>query len=291
MSKSLRNSLLLALVLILIIGFGYYWLNMHKKNELKKMQNLKLEKQKEYDELSNLTDKYYVLKDTLESVQKEYYQRDKVLPAYEDSKISFEYINYLGSSKDSYINFTFSTGSNEKFEDYETTTYRIEGDALFDNLYNFIWKIENYKRMYDIQSLQMEEIKKFEKAEEAPKSYINYSMTVKGFSSVEKLSEDKKLFETKMSDGINYNPFLPLIKEYLPPNKEGLLVVDKAKLQGLTADRAFIVDSKGEMRVMKVGDRIYLGYLTRINTEKNQVEFTINKGGFVENVVLKLSNK
>ena len=39
---------------------------------------------------------------------------------------------------------------------------------------------------------------------------------------------------------------------------------------------------------MEVGDRVYLGHLAEIDKGKNQVVFTLNKGGFIETVTLKL---
>ena len=36
------------------------------------------------------------------------------------------------------------------------------------------------------------------------------------------------------------------------------------------------------------GDQVYLGYLTEIDYDKNEVHFVLNKGGIIEKVTLEL---
>lgn len=288
MSHTLRNSIILALVFLLASGFSYYWLKILKSKELNRYVATKSEKQKECDQLKQLADQYDDFKDSLEVLITMFQEKDKILPSFEDSRVTYEYLNALASKPGSTINFTFRTGGNQEFEDYLTTNYILEGDAIFSNLYNFVWKLENYKRLYNIQSLSFQEIKKIDNPDQEPKSYIKFNVVIKGFSSKEKLNISEEIIDDVVSEPISYNPFWPLVKEYIPPNKDNLLVASDAVLQGITEDRAFITDSKGNLNVMKVGDNVYLGYLTRINKPKNQVEFTLNKGGFIETVVLKL---
>ena len=47
-------------------------------------------------------------------------------------------------------------------------------------------------------------------------------------------------------------------------------------------------DRKGRFNSLKVGDKVYLGYLTRIDPKRGEAEFTLNKGGIIEKVVLKI---
>ncbi len=39
---------------------------------------------------------------------------------------------------------------------------------------------------------------------------------------------------------------------------------------------------------MQEGDKVYLGYVSKIDAEDNQVVFILNKGGIVERFTLKL---
>jgi len=291
MSKNIKNSLILGIALILIAAFSYYWLKVLKENKVIQLTAVKAEKEKEFDDLSIIAVQYDEVKTTLDTLIKSLYELDKVLLPVEDTKISFEYINSLASIPNSYINFTFVSGERNEYENYYGTNYMLSGEASFYNFYNFIWKLENYKRLYSISSMTLEEIKKSESQDEEPKSYIKFNMSVTGYSSKEKIGSEEEITEDKTSEPLRFNPFLPLVQENIPPNTEGLLEVDNAELQGLTNDRAFITDARGNFLVMKAGDRVYLGYLTRISPERNQVEFTLNKGGFIETFILKLKEK
>ena len=288
MSNTIKNSIILGLVFLLISGFCYYWLKIYKGKDLKGLTTAKFEKQEEFVQLKQLADKHDVLLDTLKDLTEAFYKNDKILLSYEDSKLSLEYFNTLASMGDSYINFTFKTGGKQEFDDYLTTSYELSGEALFYNLYNFIWRLENYKRLYNIQSLNLQEVEKVDNPGEEPKSYVKFSMVITGFSSKEKLSTSEEIIDRRMSEPIAYNPFSPLVRDYIPPNRDNLLEINTAVLQGLTEDRAFIADSKGNLNVMEVGDRVYLGRLAEIDKAKNQVVFTLNKGGFIETVTLKL---
>ena len=141
------------------------------------------------------------------------------------------------------------------------------------------------------QTLELQEIKRTERPDEEPRSYIRFNMVIEGYSSNVKLDIREEINDGINSSPIAYNPLLPLVKEYIPPNRDGLLEVESAVLQGLTTDRAFIADSKGNLNVLEIGDKVYLGYLAEINTAKNQVVFILNKGGFFEKVILNLKEQ
>jgi hypothetical protein len=104
---------------------------------------------------------------------------------------------------------------------------------------------------------------------------------VKDLPPIKKTLADVKVEEVK-------NPFVPYVYRELPPNTRGLLEVERADLKAIIPGRAFVADHTGKIHVLKEGDEVYLGYVTKIDVEKNQVEFTLNKAGIVEKFVLKL---
>ena len=56
-------------------------------------------------------------------------------------------------------------------------------------------------------------------------------------------------------------------------------------------NKALIADNSGKIHELAEGDRVYLGYLNKINVEKNEVGFVLNKGGIVERFTLKIRFK
>ncbi len=289
MSNRIKNSIILGMIFFLISGFGFFHVNLSKGSDLKRFNKMKLNKEKELVELEAAAAALPMLKDSLNYVMKEFYKNDKIIPSNDESRTAFKYLNALSSPDESNIKFSFTTGPEKKYDDYIEREYHLEGDAPFYNFYNFIWKLENYKRLYSIRSVSLEEIKKIVDNNKSPKSYVRYNMRISGYSLKENLYKNEDITDKKYPKDTVYNPFLPLVKENLPPNSRGYLVVTDAKLQGLSRDKAFLTDGKGRMRVMKTGDKVYLGYLTLISVERNFVEFTLNKGGFLEKVKLELT--
>ncbi len=98
--------------------------------------------------------------------------------------------------------------------------------------------------------------------------------------------------ENQIPDDIltNYDPFRPLVLASLPPNIYNRVNVDRSKLIALTSKSAFIQDQKGELKEMKVGDKIYLGFLSRIDLNNGKVIFNLNKGGIYSTATLNLAN-
>lgn len=98
--------------------------------------------------------------------------------------------------------------------------------------------------------------------------------------------------ENQIPDDIltSYDPFKPMILSKLPPNINGLVNVDGSKLVALTNNMAFIMDQEGVMKEMKVGDKVYLGQLSRIDLNRGKVLFNLNKGGIYSTAELTLAN-
>ena len=98
--------------------------------------------------------------------------------------------------------------------------------------------------------------------------------------------------ENQIPDDIltTYDPFKPLILSKLPPNIEGRVNVAGSKVIALTNKVAFIMDQEGRLKEMKVGDKVYMGYLSRIDLTRGRVIFNMNKGGIYSTEVLTLAN-
>ncbi|MCF7807499.1 MAG: LysM peptidoglycan-binding domain-containing protein [Candidatus Marinimicrobia bacterium] len=107
---------------------------------------------------------------------------------------------------------------------------------------------------------------------------------------VYKWNQDR--IENQIPDDIltTYDPFKPLILSKLPPNVDGLVNVAGSRLVALTNNLAFILDQEGVMQEMKVGDKVYLGNLSRIDLHRGKVLFNLNKGGIFSTEELTLAN-
>jgi len=92
---------------------------------------------------------------------------------------------------------------------------------------------------------------------------------------------------TRVSASRMYNPFYPLIHS-IPKNKEGLVDVKKSKLIALSGNNIYLIDQTGNLVNLNIGDEVYLGWLKKIDQMKQTAHFTLNKGGVIEKVELKV---
>ena len=97
-----------------------------------------------------------------------------------------------------------------------------------------------------------------------------------------------KLVENNLRTAPTYDAFYPAIRNQIAPNVDNLLDVQGAKLLALIPEGAFVADNKGNTYLVYEGEQIYLGYLTKIDYDKNTVNFILNKGGIIEKVQLAL---
>ena len=168
---------------------------------------------------------------------------------------------------------------------YGYNIYNIKGEGSFSTIYKFIWYIERGPQIYKIKKLSLRGI---EGAKTDRSKLIIFEIEIWAlFAAVKDLPPIKR----KLSDVVVAevkDPFTPYVSRGLPPNRENLLEVERATLKAVIPGKAFIADHKGKVHVLKEGDKVYLGYTTKINAEKSQVEFTLNKNGIVQKFVLKL---
>ena len=88
----------------------------------------------------------------------------------------------------------------------------------------------------------------------------------------------------------SYDPFKPFILNILPPNTGNLLEVERAKVIAIMKGIVYIQGRSGDMKTLRVGDRVYLGILEKIDLRNREVVFTMNRGGIFDKVTLRLEN-
>jgi hypothetical protein len=169
----------------------------------------------------------------------------------------------------------------------------LKGEGAFKSLYNFIWLIENQPRLYKIENVSLRETK-LTAGENTGKSGVLFDMRLRAYySSVAGLSKTAQTVagEAFIPNGLPTNPFAPLIQTEVQANTRGLLDVERASLQAVVEGTAYISGDGGKIWVMQEGDEVYLGYLTKVNAQRGEVEFTLNKGGISEKFVLRIEDK
>ncbi len=290
MSSKVKNTIIILVILIgIIIGGGLYNYVLLKgkiDDREQKIKDLKLY-QLDTDELNlQLTS----LKNKVAQLDSILANRKYNIPYNLPQSDFFDFINQ--------ISYSFSPLSyvNIEYKEMEVTTnfniyhYTLNGIAEFNDLNRLIYAIEESKLLKKISGVDITNNVKVDE-DGTPHYLVNFKFEVSVYYSNDNRFYVKEYTENSLEPNPAYDIFYPLIRNEIPPNKEGLLDVQTATLLALIPDGAFLADAKGSTFLLWEGDQVYLGYLTNINYQTNEVNFVLNKGGVIETITLQLDRK
>lgn len=289
MSHKTRNIIILSIFLFLITLTGVYLTFFIQTKKIKKIEK----------EISLLNKNYIspnVLAEQLKEIIQKCQQYDsmitnskKILPY--STKITDVYKDLIKFSTD------FSDMTKIDIEFVETKTnastiidkFNIRGIATYEDFYNYIYSIEKSKRLYKI--MKISSANQIVQTENNSFQFlVGFSFTILAYSTNDKNMVTSHLFIDEAANYTVPDIFYPLILPEIPKNNDDLVEIEGAELLALFYDGAFLVDKKGISHILQEGDEVFLGRLTKIDYNKSECEFVLNKGGITEKVILKLKN-
>ncbi len=290
MSYALRNTIVLAAFLAVIFSVGFYLTKVVQPGEKNKLQVEIVSLDKTIAERPSLESELTESKQKLADMKQSYDKRFKVIPANDTTALTYAYLNrVMGAS--GFVKFDLLYQGPTAEKEYGYNTYNLKGETSYPTLFRFIWYLEHAKMLYKVEDLTLAGHEIRNDSTGQSELIVPFTMNLRAFySSVAGVSSDQTgsdpTFGRRVLTGLNF--LRPLISSEPPPNVRGLVDVQRSELRAVMPDKIFIVDQKGEGHILKVGDEVYLGYLTRIIPSKNEAEFTLNEGGIVQRVDLKV---
>jgi len=287
MSRKLKNTLILAAIVIAISlagGTFTFWHQdavINEKHAKIKELNLNVFNTKELTNQLNTLKLRSAELDSILSLRKfiiPYRLRQSAFFQFVN-KISFNFMPY------SYVNIDYvNTDYQNNFNFY---TYKLTGVAAFNDFYKLVYAIEHSKELKKIESISLTNL--VQTSDSGVTHYlVNYAMYAKVYFSNDNRFASSLFSENNLRPNPLYDVFYPLIRNQIPPNKDHLLDVQSAHLLALVPDGAFLSDDNGNTYLLWEGDKVYLGYLTKIDYDKSEVKFVINRGGIVDWITLPL---
>lgn len=289
MSNALRNTLILASVLVLVLAGGGYWVFGRQRGKIEEIRKEKAQVKTELDALGDVNANLILVAAKLDTAKTDWVNMPKLILPAEDPAGTYAYLNRIMSTAGSTVklNFVYKGGGGDSL--LQWNRYAIsEGDATYNDLYGFLWRIENQRRLYRIENFTMSERREVDPDTGVQISRMAFGMDVLGYAmpgteAPAALGED--FAELR---GLKHNPFRPLVYEDIPPNTQNLVEVDKSQLMGITGRTIFIRDQVKKTVELTVGDKVYLGRLVKVDQTRGKAYFSLNKGGVGEDVVLTL---
>lgn len=290
MSSKVKNTIIILIILIaIVIGgglFNYVLLKGKIEDREQKIKDLKLYQLDTDDLVLQLA----FLKKRVAQLDSILANRKYNIPYNLPQSDFFDFVNQISYSFSplSYVNIEYK--EMEVTDHFNIYHYSLSGIAEFNDLNRLVYAIEESKLLKKISAVDITNNVKVEE-DGTPHYLVNYKFQVSVYFSNDDRFYVKEYTENSLEPNPAYDVFYPLIRNEIPPNKEGFLDVQTANLLALIPDGAFLADAQGNTFLLWEGDQVYLGYLTNINYQTNEVNFVLNKGGVIETVTLQLDRK
>jgi len=286
-SYKIRNSIALGVLLFLIMGIGTYIRAFNLPRQSKAIEKQVKAIDEELQNTPNLVNEFNDLSALLTDTQKRWENRNKDIPPVDVTSQSYAYFSRL-IDLSGYVKLDMVYNGVQSFGNYGYNVYNLKGEAPFDNYYRFIWYLENDRKLYKIQTLTLRGVEIAPTEKEEGKVLVTFDMFVHAyFSSVAELSSS--LGERSITPNLlNVDPFDPVISSGIPPNARDLVEIERSDLKAVITGKAYVLDQANNIRTLQEGDEVYLGYVTKIDPEGGRIECTLNKGGIIEKVELKI---
>lgn len=282
MKQGIRNTLILILTLLLIVGGGWYFLEFTFNSQIDEATNELVVVENELSVVREFSEMYANAQAAFVDAIFVRENHPKELFLNSNTSQIYNYLQELNHSE-SFTELNFNFLDSLQFDDHGIINIELRGEGNYQNLVNFLYRIEHSRPFIKINSVALLGISDAERL-----NYVNYSVQLGAFYRRGNWSEFTAHPETvtSPSDQI-YNPYYPLIHS-IPVNEDNLPDVDYSRLIVLTGSTAHLIDQNGEMIRLNVGDRVYLGRLAAINIERGEAQFQLNRGGIADRIILTL---
>ena len=290
MDRKLKSTLGLIglLVFILVAGGSYIFISQNgkiseKKNKLEELKANDYNTEQLTLQFQDLLERSSVLDSVLAA-------RKFNIPQNLSSIKFYNFVNLVSTpySELSQIDVEYLEQKQDK--EFFYFEYKVKGKATYNDLYNMIYSIEQSKELKKIKSISLNNMVIADE-NAVPNFIVGFEMVIGVYFAANDRFATAEFKENNLSTGSMYDAFYPLIRNEIPPNIDELLDVQGAKLLALVPEGAFLADSKGNTYLLWEGEQVYLGYLTKIDYDRNKVSFIVNKGGIIEKVDLQLEKE
>lgn len=291
MSFKIRNTIVLAVVFAIITGGGlFYWLYMQPKQLKAAVREIE-RIEKELVDFPQTVTAVEELTNQLADTKRRYDSRSKEILAFDITSQTYAYISKgideAGiTAENEFVKIgTLTFDGTRNFGSIGYNVYQLtDGEAGFDNLYRFIYYLENGSRLYKIAWINLENREAINPDTKETRKYLVFNMELHAyFTSIKELNTSiaaKSLTFTQPP----FDPFEPVILGAISSEAPaGELDTKGFDIKAILPGKAIVMYA-GDLMVLHLGDKVWRGFVSRISPSDNKVEFTLNEGGIVKKV-------
>jgi hypothetical protein len=277
MKYAIRNTIILAVILLLVIG-GFYLANITPKNNLEKLKKSYQENLQLLEDLRaahpNLEDQFKI-EYLLEDLQERKRKTGKYILKKEDPIFSYQYFLDICQRFSADLDFDFNISQRTDAEEKTYNSYTLTGIAKLTDLYTFLYNLEKQYLLYIITNIDIGE-------ESTADGTIRYTLTIQGYSSDSGTVEAESPWRQLPRRNIKYDPLRSRIHgPIVRAQEEEFVNIQTVKVIGLSAEKAFLAEEDGTITILQPGEKVAYGYLDYINLEEQYVQFKLNQIGII----------
>ena len=296
MSVALKNTLVLVLCLLVVSGIGSAVTLYYQPRELDRLKKQEEVFRLQEAKVSKLLAEEAQTRQIAEEMVKRWEGRYKIIP---DTVRTTQVIRRLNRlSRVGFDRFDLNFKGVQNRAAYREYVFSITGEAFFMNLYRMLHALENGAQLFKVRNLHLKEteIKEINPKTGIPRQLImvNFRMDVSTYEG--KLEGMSVEHPPVLPDSLfpplkpQVNPFYPHILAQIPPNTDLKLDITRAQLVSIAGKQAVFLH-EGRIEMLNEGDEVYLGKIVRVDPARGEVIARLNKGGIIEQVVVRLSEE
>jgi hypothetical protein len=285
----LRNTLALAAVELVIIIIGVIVWMIWQPRQIKKIDKETQNINKKLEDLPGLTDDVQRLTAQYQDIKRRYDSRSKEIPEFDISSQTYGYMSQ-GIDEAGFLKFDMKfIGTNEKATWGYNSYSLYNGEAQFENLFKFVYFLENGRRLYKIASMQLEQKEVIDPETKDVTKFISFNMEIHAYfvRNVPELGTSLAAQSLTMIPS-PYDPFHSMITQTLATEMpSGEINADQVLVKAVLPGKAFVLTDKA-LIVLHLGDKVWRGNVTRVNPAESAVEFTLDEGGVIRKLTKKI---
>lgn len=278
MSYSLRNTLLLAATLLLMICIGSLWLYFGSYKELNQLEEKNEVQRAELVRLNAIAIRFKEVFDQNENLTHRIDHYPKTLFPSHRLPHLYDYLR-LADRGSVFMNFTFSDSTAQG--NHGRMRFNIDGVSDYRQLRDFIYTVEHSSPTVRITDLQLRPTSNQDNLHE-----VGFRMNLTAYYNRGGRNVIPHYAE-QIRGELPHNPFFPLIHG-IAPNANNMIEPERSRLQAIADQAIFLYDQGNQLRRVGIRDRVHLGYLESISAERREATFLLNKGGIIERVTLRI---
>ena len=278
----LRTTLILGGFWLLVFLAGVYQVHFRMADKQEKLQTQEAKVSTELQADQEMVASLVSMQQELDNTKRVWTYRSKAIPRYETAHETYGYLDKILTRHQTTLNFDYLAVDVYDSNGVRASNYRVQGEAKFADLYRFIWYLEHLPRYIRLNSLTLSQTTKEQEKDDDmvdPERWVMFELIITAFSADRPGFDEVQYASEETAPEASYDPFEPpaAVVATVPPNLLDLPNIFESKLRAMTPTQIYLTDQKGELKVLGLGDEVYLGRLVDIVSDENRAVFDLDQ--------------